>query len=125
MPTAQFAGPLNTSLTSFRLVFGKLRLATYNDTAHLGFVSDWTAERMRDGDPLITLVRHGETDANVQGRVQGQTDWGLNDQGRIQAAALASWYGRQDHVFASPMGRAAETAAAIALDGVTLALGKA
>ena len=118
-PTAPFAGPLNTSLTSFRRVFGKLRLATYNDTAHLGFVNDWTAERMRDGDPLITLVRHGETDANVQGRVQGQTDWGLNDQGRIQAAALASWYGRQDHVFASPMGRAAETAAAIALDGVT------
>ena len=118
-PTAPFAGPLNASLTSFRRVFGKLRLATYNDTAHLGLVNDWTAERTKDGDPLITLVRHGETDANVQGRVQGQTDWGLNDQGRSQAAALASWYGRQDHVFASPMGRAAETAAAITSRAVT------
>jgi broad specificity phosphatase PhoE len=100
-------------------VFGKLRLATYNDTAHLGVVNDWTAARMRDGDPLVTLVRHGETDANVQGRVQGQTDWGLNERGREQADALAAWYGRQKHVFASPMGRAAETAAAIATDGVT------
>ena len=118
-PTAPFAGPLNTSLTSFRQVYGKLRLATYNDTSHLGFVNDWTAERLQDGHPLVTLVRHGETDANVQGRVQGQTDWGLNDQGRTQAGALASWYGRQDHVFASPMGRASETAAAIAANGVT------
>lgn len=118
-PTSAFAGPANTSLTSFRHVHGHLRLATYNDTGHLGPLNEWALEKLDKGDPLLTFVRHGETDANLQQLVQGQTDWGLNDRGREQAGKLAKWYGPQRSVFASPLGRAAETAAAIAADGVT------
>jgi broad specificity phosphatase PhoE len=118
-PEAVFASPLNTSLTSFRHVFGQLRLATYNDTGHLGPVNEWARERVAAGDRLVTFVRHGQTDANVQHVVQGRTDWGLNANGREQAAALADWYGVQERVFASPLGRAAQTAAVIAADGVT------
>ena len=118
-PSPAFAEPSNTSMTTFRHVFGGLRLATYNDTGHLGPINEWVAERLAEGDPLITFVRHGETDANLQRLVQGQTDWGLNAHGRAQASKLAGWYGRQETVFASPLGRAAQTAAEIAMDGVT------
>lgn len=117
-PTAPFAGPLNTSLTRFSYVFGRLRLATYNDTGHLGPRSEWIVEREQAGEPVITLVRHGQTDANLEGRVQGQTDWGLNEVGRQQAATVAEWYGRQPRVYASPLGRAAQTASALAQDGI-------
>ena len=37
----------------------------------------------------IWLARHGETDANAEGRVQGSLDPSLNDRGREQARALA------------------------------------
>jgi broad specificity phosphatase PhoE len=37
----------------------------------------------------IWLARHGETDANAEGRVQGSLDPPLNERGREQARALA------------------------------------
>ena len=37
----------------------------------------------------IWLARHGETDANAEGRVQGTIDPPLNERGREQARALA------------------------------------
>jgi broad specificity phosphatase PhoE len=37
----------------------------------------------------IWLARHGETDANAEGRVQGSLDPPLNDRGREQARELA------------------------------------
>ena len=61
----------------------------------------------------IVFVRHGETDWNVAGRLQGQTDIPLNARGRDQAASVGRALGKLDlsgHVFiASPLSRAAET----------------
>ncbi len=65
---------------------------------------------------LLTLVRHGETDWNLQRRIQGSTDVPLNDTGRAQARASAALLGRRrwDAVYTSPLVRASETAAIIA-----------
>lgn len=37
-------------------------------------------------DPVVYFVRHGQTDWNAEGRLQGQADTDLNDFGRAQAA---------------------------------------
>ncbi|MCS5496987.1 histidine phosphatase family protein [Cnuibacter physcomitrellae] len=64
----------------------------------------------------FTFVRHGETDWNLQRRIQGVTDIPLNDTGRAQARdtaealAVREW----DGIVASPLSRARETAEIIA-----------
>ena len=37
----------------------------------------------------LLFTRHGETDWNVQKRIQGSTDTDLNENGRMQAVRLA------------------------------------
>lgn len=60
----------------------------------------------------FSLVRHGETDWNKAGRIQGSTDIPLNDRGREQARETGRRLARHqwDLVIASPLVRAAETA---------------
>lgn len=65
--------------------------------------------------PTLYLIRHGETDWNLEGRLQGAKDIPLNDLGRIQAAEAARrlreiqpWFQDLDFV-SSPMSRARET----------------
>ncbi|MFJ4160704.1 MULTISPECIES: histidine phosphatase family protein [Microbacterium] len=68
---------------------------------------------------ILTLVRHGETAWNYEGRIQGSTDIPLNDTGRVQARGIAEtlaaeYAGREVVVVSSDLGRAAETADIIA-----------
>lgn len=60
----------------------------------------------------LVLVRHGQTDWNLQGRIQGRSDVPLNDVGRAQAldAGLRLVADRYDAIVSSPLIRAAETA---------------
>lgn len=70
---------------------------------------------------LLLLVRHGQTEWNRAGRVQGHTDSALTDLGRAQARALADgleagWLPgkRPSAVYASDLGRAQATARPLA-----------
>ena len=60
----------------------------------------------------LLLVRHGETDWNAEGRLQGHTDRPLSDYGRRQAQQLAG--GLEDEeleaIYSSDLARARETA---------------
>lgn len=66
--------------------------------------------------PRILFVRHGETDWNVEGRLQGQTDIPLNPLGRIQAEDAGRRLAKlldnpaQSQWLVSPLGRTRETA---------------
>lgn len=60
----------------------------------------------------LVIVRHGVTDWNAGGRLQGRTDIPLNEEGSRQAEAIArrlAGYGL-DRILSSPMRRAMETA---------------
>jgi len=62
----------------------------------------------------ILLVRHGESEANAEGRLQGSLDYPLSDRGRAQAKQLARWMSKAgigwDYAFTSPLLRARQTA---------------
>jgi len=62
------------------------------------------------------LVRHGETDWNAAGRLQGHTDRPLSDYGRQQARRLAEELSGEafDAIYASDLARARETAEIVA-----------
>ncbi len=106
----------NSSLTIFNLRPSKfnsyeVQLECLNSTTHLnsGF-----PKRGAHGARII-LVRHGETDWNLQGRFQGQIDIPLNKSGKEQAKA-AGLFLREialDKAFSSSMTRPRQTAEAI------------
>jgi len=62
----------------------------------------------------ILALRHGETTWNAARRWQGRADTELSDVGRRQALLAAEQLGAFDGIWASPLRRAAETAAIIA-----------
>lgn len=69
----------------------------------------------------LLLVRHGETDWNADGRLQGQTDRPLSDFGRRQARRLAEELADEqlEAIYSSDLSRARETAEIVA-DGLGL-----
>lgn len=75
-----------------------------------------TAER-------VILWRHGQTDWNVQRRIQGAVDFPLNETGRRQAAEAAQSVARMEpsRIVSSPLSRAHDTAREVArIIGVTV-----
>ncbi|MBO9536891.1 histidine phosphatase family protein [Herbaspirillum sp.] len=64
----------------------------------------------------ILVIRHGETDWNIDKRLQGHIDIPLNEAGRRQVAALGEVLADEgiDAVFASDLQRARATAQAVA-----------
>ncbi|WP_046178149.1 histidine phosphatase family protein [Domibacillus tundrae] len=63
---------------------------------------------------MIYLVRHGESEWNALGRLQGQMDIGLSEEGRKQAALLGAYFKQEgisfEYVFSSDLDRAFQTA---------------
>lgn len=63
---------------------------------------------------MLYVVRHGESEWNALGRLQGQMDIGLSKEGREQAALLGDYFDRAsivfDYVFSSDLDRAFQTA---------------
>ena len=65
----------------------------------------------------LFILRHAETDLNAAGKIQGETEVGLNAKGRQQARKTArrlARYYHLDHIYTSPYPRARETAEIIA-----------
>jgi probable phosphoglycerate mutase len=99
----------NTSITTLRLSDDERRRVTvYNDASHLdgNFVDS--------GLPTALLVRHGQTDANVDGRWQGRGPGVLTEHGRAQAAGLAATAPGFGSLYSSPLDRARDTARVLA-----------
>ena len=67
-------------------------------------------------ETILGLLRHGQTDWNIDLRLQGSTDIPLNDTGRAQALQAASVLNREDWdvIIASPLSRAKDTADIVA-----------
>lgn len=63
----------------------------------------------------IYLIRHGQTDWNTAGKIQGSTDIPLNETGRRQARMLAEGMRSRPvvRIFSSTLGRALETAGTV------------
>lgn len=64
----------------------------------------------------LILIRHGQSEGNASGVIQGRLDFGLSPLGHQQAIATAARLSgmRIDRVITSPLARAAETARSIA-----------
>ncbi len=99
---------VNTGVTTFSVNSVGPQLVRYNDGSHLGDPG------RGHGHTHVFLIRHGETEANVEGRWQGHGDWPLNANGRDQAARLAPTLPPVAALYSSPLLRARTTAEVIA-----------
>lgn len=74
----------------------------------------------------LYLVRHGQTELNVQNILQGWQDSPLTERGREQALATRTAFAAHgvafDHLYSSPLGRARRTAELIVGEGRSIAL---
>src|SRR5512138_1194932 len=75
-----------------------------------------------NGALRLYIARHGQTDWNVQHRLQGWTDRPLDDTGRRQAAELAETLRgiRLDAIYSSTLSRSRDTAKTVAGTAMTV-----
>jgi len=66
----------------------------------------------------LFLIRHGQTDSNVEGRYQGSLETNLTEKGMEQAAAAKKYLSKVKFsgIYSSPLKRAMQSAAIIAKD---------
>jgi len=83
---------------------------SYNDSTHL----PGTPLRIPAGATDVVLVRHGQTEANVDGRWQGHQDGALTATGEEQARLLALRFPAVSALYSSPLARAQDTASVLA-----------
>jgi alpha-ribazole phosphatase len=64
----------------------------------------------------LFLIRHGQTDSNVEGRYQGSLDTSLTEKGIEQAAAVKKYLSKVkfSNIYSSPLKRAVKSAEIIA-----------
>lgn len=101
---------LNSAITELVVDPDWSHLQVLNDVRHAPVVTGHEDSR----GVAIALVRHGETEANADGRWHGLTDGPLSDRGRAQARRLAEQYDGVTRIFASPLQRTRDTALAFA-----------
>ena len=103
--------PGNTSMSTIASASpGESTLVRFNDVVHL----DVPEPPGHEGDTRVVLVRHGETEANIEGRWQGHEDSPLTGEGEAQTELLAAHPPLVDVVYSSPTPRAHRTASAMA-----------
>ncbi len=100
--------PSNTSLTTIRVSAECEEVVTYSDDLHVN------GDAARPSGTRLRLIRHGETEANLEHRWWGRGETALTDAGRHQADALAEVGTSFDGIVSSPSSRARDTAAAAA-----------
>jgi len=99
----------NTALTVIEIEGDLRRALVISDARHIEAVPSPDEQ-----GAVIALVRHGETEANLTGVWQGNSEGTLTGRGLEQGAELAAWYDSVDHVYTSPLRRARMTADAFA-----------
>jgi len=100
----------NTASTTIRIEDDdSAQVTTFNDATHLGKVS----RQFGPEGTMVSLYRHGQTEANLADRWQGRTDSPLTALGREQVESAMAAAPRIDALFTSPLGRAVETASII------------
>jgi len=101
------------SAFAYLLLLAVVMLASCVEDTRVGERPDAQSPRQA---VTIYLVRHGQTDWNLQGRLQGNTDNPLNATGREQAEDLARRLAEipVDHIYCSTLKRATATAEAFA-----------
>lgn len=65
----------------------------------------------------LLLIRHGQSEGNVKGIIQGQMDFALTERGKAEANALGEWLKEEEihAVYSSDLERAYQTASAVAI----------
>ena len=80
----------------------------------LGLPSSWESRNVIYATMDLMIVRHAESTANSEHRMQGRIDYPLSEAGRSQAQRLRARLEKEGykptHIYSSPLSRASETA---------------